>query len=102
LGVAVLQICLNTDSRSLYDYPARINFKELDERLNIVKNKYPLGLYYLLREMTERSIEHRPTFAELEAKLPSNIKNFSPVRSKIYEEYDSHSYSEDHCQQHLH
>lgn len=66
LGVAILQVCLSTDSRGLYDYPAlRLNYKELDERLNIVKNKYPLGLYYLLREMTERSVEHRPTFAEL-------------------------------------
>lgn len=48
--MAVLQICLHTDSRSLYDYPAlRISYKEIDERLNIVKNKYPLGIYYLLR-----------------------------------------------------
>lgn len=31
LGVAILQVCLSTDSRGLYDYPAlRLNYKELD------------------------------------------------------------------------
>lgn len=45
----------------------------------MVKNKYPLGFFYLLREMTERSVEHRLSFKDLDEKIPSNIKNYSPV-----------------------
>lgn len=29
--------------------------RDVDERLNIVKNKYPLGIYYILKEMLEKS-----------------------------------------------
>lgn len=81
LGIAMLEVCLHSASRELYNYSAfQINFKEIEERLNIVKNKYPLGFFYLLREMTERSVEHRPSFKDLDAKIPSNIKNYSPVK----------------------
>jgi hypothetical protein len=56
-----------------------MNMREVDERLNIVRNKFPLGFFYVLKEMTEKSVDHRVSFQQLEAKLPSNLKNYSPV-----------------------
>lgn len=29
--------------------------------------------------MTEKSVDHRVSFQQLEQKLPSNLKNYSPV-----------------------
>lgn len=74
-------------SSNLYNYKDRsINMRDVDEKLNMVKNKYPLGVYYILKEMLEKSEEHRVSFRELEEKMPTNIKNSSPVGFMIIQE----------------
>lgn len=60
---------------NMYAYRDRnINYSELETRLNIVKNKYPLSVFYLIREMLERNEDSRLTFTQLADKLPTNIK----------------------------
>ena len=74
----MLELCLLMYSQEVYDYRAkRLNVKEVEDRLNIVKNKYPLGIYYILKEMLEKSPEHRLPFSQLQNKLPTNFKNNS-------------------------
>lgn len=76
LGVSLLQLCLLVPSRNLYNYDKRtINYSEIENRLNIIKNKYPLSVYCLLRDMLERNDDSRPTFSKLADTLPSNFKN---------------------------
>jgi hypothetical protein len=80
----MLELCLQSPSREIYLHNEKaLNFREVEDRLNIVKNKYPLGFYYVLKEMTEKSVEHRVSFLQLEQKLPSNLKNYSPVRMGV-------------------
>ena len=43
--------------------------------MNIIKNKYPLSVFYLVREMLERNDDSRPSFTKLVENLPTNIKN---------------------------
>lgn len=62
----------------MYNYENNsFNFKEIETRLNIIKNKYPLSVYYLIREMLERSEDMRPSFTKLVTNLPTNIKNMA-------------------------
>lgn len=76
LAVCMIQLCLLTPCIDVYDYSKRsINYNELENRLNIVKNKYPLSIYCLLRDMLERSEDSRPSFKKLADSLPSNMKN---------------------------
>ena len=76
LAVSMIQLCLLSPCKDVYDYGKRsINYNELDNRLNIVKNKYPLSIYCLLRDMLERSEDSRPSFKKLADSLPSNMKN---------------------------
>lgn len=76
LAISLLQLCLLTPSKDLYNYNKRtINYAELENRLNIVKNKYPLSIYCLLRDMLERNDDSRPSFVKLADSLPSNFKN---------------------------
>ena len=76
LAVSMIQLCLLTPCLNVYDYAKRsINYNELDNRLNIVKNKYPLSVYCLLRDMLERSEDSRPSFKKLADSLPTNMKN---------------------------
>ncbi len=76
LAVCVIQLCLLTPCNDVYDYSKRsINYNELENRLNIVKNKYPLSIYCLLRDMLERSEDSRPSFKKIADSLPSNLKN---------------------------
>ena len=59
----MLELCLQNSSREIYHYGARtMNLKEVDERLNIVRSKFPLGFFYVIKEMTEKSVEHRVSF----------------------------------------
>ena len=76
LAVSMIQLCLLTPCLNVYDYTKKsINYNELENRLNIVKNKYPLSVYCLLRDMLERSEDSRPSFKKLADSLPSNMKN---------------------------
>lgn len=43
-----------------------MNIREIEDRVNVVKNKYPLGIYYVLKEMLEKSPEHRLSFSGLQ------------------------------------
>lgn len=75
LGISLIQLCLLTASKDLYNYNKRtINYSELENRLNIVKNKYPLSIYCLLRDMLERDDDSRPSFVKLADSLPSNLR----------------------------
>jgi hypothetical protein len=76
LAVSMIQLCLLTPCIDVYDYAKRsINYNELENRLNIVKNKYPLSIYVLLRDMLERSEDSRPSFKKIADALPANMKN---------------------------
>lgn len=71
-----MQLCLLEPCRVLYNYQSgALNYKEIETRLNIIKNKYPLSVYYLIREMLERNDDSRPSFTKLAENLPTNIKN---------------------------
>ena len=75
LGISLIELCLLTASKDLYNYNKRtINYTELENRLNIVKNKYPLSIYCLLRDMLERDDDSRPSFVKLAESLPSNLR----------------------------
>ncbi len=76
LAISVIQLCLLSPNINIYNYAKKsINYPELDNRLNIVKNKYPLSVYCLLRDMLERNDDSRPSFTKLTESLPSNLKN---------------------------
>jgi hypothetical protein len=76
LGISLVQLCLLTPSKDLYNYNKKtINYTELENRLNIIKNKYPLSIYCILRDMLERNDDSRPSFVKLAEGLPSNFKN---------------------------
>jgi hypothetical protein len=66
LAISIIQLCLLTPNNNIYNYAKKsINYPELDNRLNIVKNKYPLSVYCLLRDMLERNEDSRPSFTKL-------------------------------------
>jgi len=46
-----------------------------------VKNKYPLSIYCLLRDMLERNEDSRPSFTKLAQGLPNNLKNLPNTMS---------------------
>ena len=59
----------------MYSYDQKsINYAELETRLNIIKNKYPLSVFYLIREMLERNEDSRLSFTQLAYKIPTNVK----------------------------
>lgn len=71
-----MQLCLLEPCRVLYNYQnSSLNYQEIETRLNIIKNKYPLSIFYLVREMLERNDDSRPSFTKLASNLPSTVKN---------------------------
>ena len=62
----MIQLCLLTPCTDVYNYSKQsINYNELENRLNIVKNKYPLSIYCMLRDMLERNEDSRPSFKKI-------------------------------------
>jgi hypothetical protein len=66
LGMVLVQVCLLESCTNMYSYGnTSINYGELETRLNIIKNKYPLSVFYIIREMLERNEDSRLTFSQL-------------------------------------
>ncbi len=50
MGMVLVQVCLLESCTNMYSYGNKsINYSELETRLNIIKNKYPLSVFYIIR-----------------------------------------------------
>ena len=76
LGATILELALLLPSKDLYNYSrGSINYIELENRLNVLKNKYNLSIVCMVRDMLERSSHSRPSFTKLAQQIPSTIKD---------------------------